>query len=586
MRLKSYLAEIDYQYAQQHQTQSDTPDYAEDLTRIQEEYYLNLLWQAFHCVYPVLSEPGFARYYDSLWSSFDENETRKPSSLVDILLAVCMQFGNVFLFSEHNGDQETQNAPGQKKNVHMAGHVYYQRAQRLLQSELEHPSIVTLQAHIYSIIYLYNISQFNTAHNTLGTTLRIAQGLRLHLRPMEGTSPEDQGLYYRIWNTIYRLDSQLSMNLGRPPLVQRLEFDDDHAEQARLSGTSLLSSHKDISWLSFHAQCTILISAVQDAQAAFEQRCSQLLYGNTTGDIYENPRITETLAEFFGRKMSLVFEWAQNVPKSLKCARRADGAAFSTDRTPLNLDTHSPLWLQRQRLLLEILYHYLQISISRQFLRFPPVAVSLTPLADGFGISCVYHAITLTNIIHQVLSETDLLHGWFHVYQYQWDAVLCTLGFVLANPVCPPTPPARKSLQTAVRNLEIIGEHFPAAASAARLVRDVNARMNRVIDDFRQSLMGRQQQGQQRSNTSLLPAIQKEPNSVSQKVITPLTSRPSWADQLMPTLNIVSSPPLMTTTTDTPAISMQMDVFSSNDLQWMQGTLDSWIDFADPRFNS
>lgn len=588
LRLKPYLAEIDYGSAHQQQPQYDTPDHAEDLTRVQEEYYLNLLWQAFHCLYPILSEPDFAHYYESLWSSTNGNSTRKPSPLVDILLAACMQFGNVFLFSEHDSDPDPGNNLRKKKNIHMAGHKYYQRAQRLLQNELENPTITTLQAHIYSVIYLYSISQFNTAHTNLGTTVRIAQSLRLHLRPVEGTSLEDQGLYQRIWSTIYRLDSQLSMNLGRPPLAEHLVFDEDHAEQARLSGTSLLPSHEDISWLSFHVHCTKLISAMQHAQVSFEQKCSQLLKGNATGDIYDNPRTTETLAELFGRELTSVRKWVQNVPKSLKCARRADGEPFSIDRTPLNLDTYSPLWLQRQRLLLELLYHHLHISILRQFLRFPPVAVSLTPLADGFGISCVYHAITLTNIIDQVLSETDLLHGWFHVYQYQWDAVLCTLGFVLANPVCPPTPPARKSLQTAVRNLEIFGEHFPAAASAASLVRDVNGRMDQVIEEFRRSLMGQQRRAPSSSPSSSLQTMAASLSKTAVQAPSTQnlseTSPVSWPGQSMITLDIVSPPPLTTTNTGIPAVSMPMDMISGNDLQWMQGTLDSWIDFADPRF--
>lgn len=588
LRLKPFLAEIDYESAPKQQPHYDTPDYAEDLTRVQEAYYLNLLWQTFHCLYPVLSEPDFGQYYESLWSSADGNSTRKTSPLVDILLAVCMQFGNVFLFSEHNLDQDCGDNPDRKKNVHMAGHKYYQRAQSLLQNKLENPSIMTLQAHVYSVIYLYNISQFNAAHINLGTTVRTAQSLRLHLRPVEGALPEDQGLYRRIWNTIYHLDSQLSMSLGRPPLVQLLACGGEHDENALLSGTSLISSHEDISWLSFHVQCTKLISAVQKAQAAFEHKCSQLLNGNTTGDIYENPRTTEALAEFFGREMIPVREWIQNVPNSLKCARRADGKAFFTDRTPLNLDTFSPLWLQRQRLLLELLYHHLHISILRQFLRFPPVAVSLTPLADCLGISCVYHAITLTNIIHQVLSETDLLHGWFHVYQYQWDSVLCTLGFVLANPVCPPTPPARKSLQTAARNLDIIGEHFPAAASAASLVRDTNGRMDRVIDEFRRSMMGQKRPAPNSSPSaqSMAAAPNEAAGQTSSRQNLLETSAVSWPDQSTTTLDMVPTPLLTTSNTGIPAVSMPMDVISGNDLQWMQGSLDSWIDFADQKFVS
>lgn len=249
IRLNSCLAAIDYESYSQQQPQWDTPGYAEDLTRVQEEYYLNLLWQTFHCLYPILSESEFTSYYTSLWSSSDGSSTRKPSPLVDVLLALCMQFGNVFLFGEYNGGREPSEVTRPKENVQMTGHIYYQRAQRLLQSELEHASsIMTLQVHIYSIIYIYNISQFNTAHNNLGTTLRIAQALRLHLGLMPSPFIEGQGLYYRIWNTLYRLDSQLLMNLdGLRRFGILIEFDDDSAEQARLSGSSLLSSHEDIS---------------------------------------------------------------------------------------------------------------------------------------------------------------------------------------------------------------------------------------------------------------------------------------------------------------------------------------------------
>ncbi|EEA24699.1 hypothetical protein PMAA_086800 [Talaromyces marneffei ATCC 18224] len=371
---------------------------------------------------------------------------------------------------------------------------------------------MTLQVHIYSIIYIYNISQFNTAHNNLGTTLRIAQALRLHLGLMPSPFIEGQGLYYRIWNTLYRLDSQLLMNLdGLRRFGILIEFDDDSAEQAR-----------------FHTQCTKLISTVQAAQAAFEQKCSQLLNDNTTGDIYDNPQTTETIAEFFRHKVA-----------------------------------PPPLWLQRQRLLLELLYHHLQISILRQLLCFPPVVVSLTPLADSFGISCVYYAITITNIIHQVLAETDPLPGLFHVYQYQWDTVLCTLGFVLANPVYPPTPPARKSLQTAVQNLEIIGEHFPAAASAARL----------VIDEFRRSMMGRKGRDPATLSSS---SSQTMP---SQTITAPL-SKTAIQTSYTQYLSERSTPPLTTASTDTPAIPMPMKVISGTDLQWLQGALNSWADFA------
>ncbi|KAL2820845.1 fungal-specific transcription factor domain-containing protein [Aspergillus cavernicola] len=473
-------------------------DHAEILLRSQEEFFLNLLWQSFHCVFPVISEPDFRQYYDSLWSNYtldgNRNPTRKPSPLVDILLAVCMQYGSTFLINDDNHREENDTG-SHARNADMTGHAFYQRAQRLLQTGLERPSIIVLQSHIYSIIYLYNASLLNTAHINLGMTLRIAHALRLHVRPLDGTRPREQELNRRIWWTLYRLDSQLSTTLGRPPLIQMSTvscgLSSDDREDSILSGTALISRHEDISWLSFHVQCTKLLFAVQSVQSAFQRKCSLLLNRNNINDIHDDPLAIEALAEFLGHEMTTINDWIQAVPQSLRVTRRGEGEALSTDRAPLSLDMYNPLWLQRQQLLLELLYHHLQISTLRSFLRFPPVTASLTPLADSHSISCVNHAMAITSILSQVLCETDLLRGWLPVFQYQWDAILCTLGFVLANPICPPTPSARKSLKTAICTLELIGNYFPAARNAAQVVCEINCHANRLIETFRQSLTGK-----------------------------------------------------------------------------------------------
>lgn len=474
----------------------DGTEEAEDLTRSQEEHFLNLLWQSFHCVYPILDEREFQQHYDSLWSSStDGMSPRKPSALVDVLLAVCMQYSSTFFVSDDN-QQGDSDAGWQAKHANLASRTYYQRAQRLLQSELENPTIMLVQSHIYSIVYLYNTSLLNTAHINLGATLRIAHALRLHIRPLDGTSPEQQELRRRIWWTLYRIDSQLSMTLGRPPLIQMSHVScglpGDNREHAQLSGTVLLTNHEDISWLSFHVQCTKLIFLVQGVQAALHRKCSQLLNGDKAKDLYDDPRLLETLAEFLGQEMTAIHNWVQNVPQSLCNPRKGGGEPFSTNRDALNLSPYSPLWLQRQRLLLELHYHHLVISTLRPFIRFPPVSSSVTPLTDGYNISCLNHAMAITSILNQVLSETDLLRGWSPIFQYQWDAILCTLGFVLANSVCPPTPSARKSLQTAIRTLDLVSDHFVAAKNAAEVVREVSCQADRLIKTVQQGLTRRQ----------------------------------------------------------------------------------------------
>jgi hypothetical protein len=47
-------------------------------------------------------------------------------------------------------------------------------------------------------------------------------------------------------------------------------------------------------------------------------------------------------------------------------------------------------------------------------MRFTPFSRTSTPLADS-------HAIALTNMLHQTLSETDIPAGWHQACQYQWE---------------------------------------------------------------------------------------------------------------------------------------------------------------------
>ncbi|KAK2793532.1 hypothetical protein FQN52_001118 [Onygenales sp. PD_12] len=573
------------------------PDYVIDLTRPQEEYFLNLLWQTFHCIYPIICESDFRQYYDSLWP--DGATTRQPSAFVDMLLAVCMQYGSSFLTSDE--DDSRADGGSHPENTNRAGDAFYQRAQRALQGSLENPSIMTLQSHIYSVIYLYNAYLLNTAHITLGVTVRIAHALRFHLRPLDDISPNRQEIHRRLWWTLYSLDSHLSMTLGRPLLTQTSQVScglpEDDGKHLSLFCVKP-SSYGDITWLSFHVQSTKLLFTMQSVQAAFQQTCARLLSrDNQVKDIYDDPQTTETLAEFLSREMTAVDNWVRDVPQSLRNSRKGAGEAFSACRwVALNIDLRSPLWLQRQRVLLELLYHHLQISTLRPFLRFPPVATSMTKLADSHSISCLNHAMAITSIIHQVLFETDILHGWWSIFLYQWDATICTLGFVLANPVCAPTPSARKSLQTAISTLKLIGDHFPAAADAAQRVEKVDRHAKQLIDDFRRSL------GQQP-----IKSASTTPQNQNQN-LTPLSTSNQTPPIPLPLLPEHTQPPFPTRTAATynshsisnldaflggslleldgtePMTSVDMMGISDDDTQWLRDSamiVDEWTGFTD-----
>lgn len=66
----------------------------EDLARPQEEYFLNMFWQLYHCTVLILDHGPFKEHYDSL-RVYPQSQRlhRKPSALVDIVLALSIQYG-------------------------------------------------------------------------------------------------------------------------------------------------------------------------------------------------------------------------------------------------------------------------------------------------------------------------------------------------------------------------------------------------------------------------------------------------------------------------------------------------------------
>ena len=479
---------------------------AEDLTRTQEQYFLDLLWQSFHCIYPIIEESEFREYYNALWITSENGSSRRPSSLIDSLLAVCMQYGSTCLTSD-----DDNSATERRQHIVAASktsHGFFRRAQTLLLNEMESPSLMTLQSQIYCIVYLLNTSLLNSAHTLLGTAVRMAQVLGLQVGLVDMASRRQQELHRRIWYTLYGLDCQLSVALRRTPLIQTGDVDfnlpGDSQEHALLSGSMLLSpNNPDITWLSFHVQSIRLLSAVRGVQDVFSNKAAELLERKNAQIMYDDLYLIEELAGVLGREVSVIYTWARSVPTSLKIPRRGSGESFSTERTPLHLDSFSPLWLQRQRLLLELLYHHLQLSSFRPFLRFPPGSSSITPLSDCHSITCLNHAMVLTNILHQVLKETDYLRGWSPVFQYQWDAALCIIGFLFSNPVCPPTPAARKCVQTAIDSMEAMGKYYPPATDAAQIIREVGAKAELIIEEFHKDLSFRKP-----LSKSTTPAVQ------------------------------------------------------------------------------
>ena len=464
----------------------------EYLSRAQEDYFLGLFWQTYHCTVPILNEAEFRKHYETLWDTTGFNYSfRKPSPLVDIILALCMQYGMAFV-PKPNVDQNSR-AHIDINDSSIAGRTFYHRCQTLLMLEAETQSLTTLQCYIYSTIYLRNASFVNMAYNTLAIAIRVAHNLGLHRDPAKDLPQAQRELRLRLWMVVYMLECKACESLGRPWQIVQVSqmtcsLPADSQSAAQSSGSNFVPHAENITWLSYHVQCAKLHIAVRGVYDAFNVKSAEASNGRSEKDFFEDRESQEDLAEFFVHEMRGVQNWVQNVPKTLMTARKGSGEPFSTDRSSLEIDLSVPVWLQRQRLLLELLYHYLVMTLYRPFIRLRTSSTTSTPLADGHAISCLNHAVATTNIIHQVLQGNDILNGCHEAYQIQWTAALTLVGFSFGYPLCSAAPSARKAIDTAKNVLDVFGNNFATAASAVDVMLELTTKVDLFMDRFRTAI--------------------------------------------------------------------------------------------------
>ncbi|KAH8647872.1 fungal-specific transcription factor domain-containing protein [Xylariales sp. PMI_506] len=428
------------------------------LPSIQEEYFLNLFWESYHTsLFPIIDEAQFRKDYQALWVG----DIRRPSALVDIMVAMGMQYGLSALPAGRQGAIVEGDAT-------TAGRWHYRRAQRLLAHELESPTITTLQCHVLCAVYLCGGSFHNMVDTAIGLAVRTAYILGLHL---DASLPErDLQVRRRLWWTIVLLDSKTGMKLGRPFLLQDSHsmpaLPSDSREAASLSGSSFAPVGSGATWLSFHLHHTKLYAAFRAAHSALYGTSFGLPQGQTPWEDYS---ALEACADVLQPHTAVLQQWCLDVPAALQ-TRRRDGQPLSTDGSPLEFEQFSPVWLQRQRLLLEMAYHHLAVGMYRPLISFE---VSAGPRAEQAAAQCAAHAIALTKIIHQAQSETPLLDGWHEAFQWQWSAAISLAGFLLAYPQSPIAADARSAIDLAVAVFDVFGRGFAVATSAATIVRDL-----------------------------------------------------------------------------------------------------------------
>jgi len=487
-----------------------------DIPRQQQDYLLDLFWQGYHCIYPIIDEAAFREHYETLWTN---GTSRQPSPLVDIIMALCLQFGSSFIARDDNSSPH----PGED-DAAVAGLAFYQRCYAHLLNTIESPSVVTVQCYIFSIIYLLNASLTTTAQVLTATAIRVAYIIGLHQEPPEHLSGAEKELRRRMWWTFYLLDTQICMEQGGPWMMQISHSSCRLADHSPITAQSyspnFISPSPDFTWLSYQTHALRLANTVRAVHAAFYEHCNNVVSKINTPNFYEDGQAREDCARYLIDCMKKLQIWAQNLPGGYKTPRRSNGEAFATDKSLLDIDRLTPLWLQRQRFLLELEYHNYAMNLYRSFICFSPNPSTVTAISDGHAISALNHAITITNISYQVLTETEVLHGWYRAFQWLRNAMLTMVGYACAYPVCPPTPSARKAILTAISALELFSSNFAAAEHAVKLGNDLNKESEYIIKRFHASLTGRR-----------LSSLDSNKQQQQQPISPPLTIPTSKATQ-------------------------------------------------------
>ncbi|KZL64200.1 hypothetical protein CI238_00541 [Colletotrichum incanum] len=449
------------------------------LNPVQEEYFINLFWQTYHTsLFAIIDETEFKKEYQTLYVNVPPGRLRNASALVDIVVAMCMQYGTSALPCGRQGNIVEGN------DATIAGRWHYRRAQTLLASEMESPTTSTLQCYLLSAIYVCGASFHNISDSICGLAVRTAYMLGLHIDPLLGMTEKECQMRRRLWWAVYVLDSKVGMKLGRPFLLHDAfvmpDLPDDQIGASVLSGSTFAPIAENATWLSFNLHQLKLFQTVRAAYNSFYSQDFELQDGKT---IWEDALSLEKAASNLSPYIQTLEKWVQDVPDALKTSRKLKHSAFSTDRSALVIEQFAPLWLQRQRLLLEIEYHHMCVNLYRPFISFLSIPLR-GGRAEELAVKSVDHAIQLSLIIQKTLSSTPILDGWHEAFQWQWNAAMTLAGFILASPHCSSASAARNAIELSLSVFDTFGASFESGAKAAAVVRILCSKIDTVTSLF------------------------------------------------------------------------------------------------------
>ncbi|PLB49318.1 hypothetical protein P170DRAFT_509891 [Aspergillus steynii IBT 23096] len=433
-----------------------------DLSPAQVERLIQIFWDRLHPMIPIICS--------------EDLKTQSP--LRDAVTAYTMQY--VFYSGLHSrllGLQWKQFAKGNRCS-RVIGMAYLQRclSSATQYSVFSEPSLPILQCYCIMTLYLLDAGQHQAAYNMIGLAVRMARSLNFDSDAPVGVSPDEMDLTSRIWWTLVHLDFRCSRHLGKPfsaqlPVIRS-------TPPCRLS-----DSPPGSDYFPYHTQSiqlTYLALGVIESVARDKDPHRR----------YDVEAQAQALTRHLGRldkwRTALrQHSWFQHLCLDVPEMPQFPGPGPVPDpntTTTTTYMTQPPLQHQLSTLL-SLQYHDIIISLHRVFIQFPtqPLIPRSSPQAEAHAATALKHGLAIIETVHRCMSNTDLFFGSCELYQYQWNAALTLMGFMLAYPFCYRCPTARGYIDLALETFEFAGPKNDVAMRAACLTRHLRAKVDKLM---------------------------------------------------------------------------------------------------------
>ncbi|KAI1111028.1 fungal-specific transcription factor domain-containing protein [Nemania sp. NC0429] len=420
-----------------------------ELSKSQALHLLDMYWQRWHALAPILSRPQVEALYPTVWSP--DGLEQRAASLVDGILALSL------LRIHGTGlNRRLLGLPSEHGDCSLA---YFRRcyASTSQLNAFAEPSLDHIQCYILMALYMLDVGEYQGAYNMTGLAVRAAHTLNLHHGLSE--ADPDASLACRVWWTAVHLDFRCARLLGRPIGMQLADI-----------SCALPSLDEYV----YHGQSIRLTWAVLSIIDA----CSHRPSPRDTNAMLD----VESRAALLTTKLSKLGEWR-------------DQELRPSIRRPLHVEhKRAPGWINNavmdsspsqllHGVLLELQYYEEIIGLHRSFICFPSGSLipQRSPQADAYATTALNHAMATIDLVHRVMSATDILYGCSEVYQWQWNALLTLVGFLMAYPLCDYAPNARRHVRLALEIFTAADPRNTVAMKAATLTRSLSLKVDKLV---------------------------------------------------------------------------------------------------------